>query len=579
MTIKLMDHQQEWVDDVLAGPKRELLDSHGLPLFGEAGTGKTYPMCRVAEALVQQHGGHAVFVVPTRLTWNWYYEHEQMCPEIPSLQRLVVGGPAADRARQMKYINVFGQFTNLFVFVGYDALRIERQFFQEMEDITILALDEAHAIKNKDTQRSRACKSIDAKFRFVLTGTPITNRSKDLWSVVHFLDPGPATMRKLADTPAKPGQNCPRSDDWRDYYKKVGCKSCSDWRWEPDYKHGKCKHGANKPVAEGQTIRYRRRSPTWGDYDGFEERYCRREWSGYGYKITGGRNTEELNRRLLDFGMGRWLIDEVLDLKPLMFNHVQLEPTTAEQRNYRRVASGIVDMLMDSESGAITPVERMHHLTILTYLRQCTVLTPHAFTALRGGLLDEILEYSGPLSRDDKSSKEEWLLDHLESTNGAKYLVYCHWVGPLDHLYHTLTQAGHKVERIYGRHGKGKGDAVRIMREFRDDPELRLVIGNESMSEGLNFEAARYVVYLHLPWLPKDVVQFAGRARRIGQKSTVVAYFVSHRNTIDVDMAQTCLSKQQDSDAILDPEFTGRSGMFNIETRQGLIELIRKHTE
>ena len=577
MTIKLMDHQRSWADLIL-GMSNEELSAHGQLNAGEAGTGKTPPTCTIATELVRRHGGHALFVVPTRLTWNWHYEHEQWCPEIPGVQRLVMGGSAADREQQKRYINVFGQFTSLFVFVGYDALRLEQQFFQEMEDVTVLTLDEAHAIKNKDTQRSRACKSIDAKFRFALTGTPITNRSKDLWSVVHFLDPGPPTMRKLADTPAKPSRNCPQTNGYRAYYKRVGCHWCSNWvnpsrGWEA----GQCKHNAHKPGKEGVTIRYRRRSPTWSDYDSFEERYCRREWNGYGYKVTGGKNMPELNRRLLDFGMTRWLIDDVLDLKPTVVQHVRLEPTPTERRNYQRISRGIIDMLMDSESGAITPVERMHHLTILTYLRQATTLTPGAFAALRGGLLDEILERADPLVQSDQSSKEEWLLDFLESTNGAKVLVYSHWIGSCDHIVHTLRQAGHIVEGVYGRHNKGKGDVDRLMVRFREDPELRVIVGNESMGEGLNFQAARYVVFFHLDWLPKTTVQFIGRARRIGQQKTVVAYFLSHRNTIDEDMASLCQTKQSDSDSIFDPGFAGRAGMFDIESRGALIDLVQKH--
>jgi len=236
-------------------------------------------------------------------------------------------------------------------------------------------------------------------------------------------------------------------------------------------------------------------------------------------------------------------------------------------------------MLLDSESGLTTPVERMHHLTILTYLRQSTTLTPRAFAALRGGLLDEILEHSGPLAQDDHSSKEEWLLDFMESTNGAKCIIYAHWLSSCDHIIHTLRQAGYTVEGVYGRHNKDKGDIDRLMVRFREDPELRVIVLNESATEGVNLQKARYVIFFHLPWLPNTVIQAIGRARRIGQKGTVVAMFLSHRNTIDIDMAELCMSKQQDSDAILDPDFAGRAGIFDIESRGALIELVQKHIE
>lgn len=48
-------------------------------------------------------------------------------------------------------------------------------------------LDEAHHIKNRQSKTAKACFEIDAKHRWVLTGTPIVNRLEDLFSLVRFL--------------------------------------------------------------------------------------------------------------------------------------------------------------------------------------------------------------------------------------------------------------------------------------------------------------------------------------------------------------------------------------------------------
>lgn len=48
-------------------------------------------------------------------------------------------------------------------------------------------LDEAHHIKNRQSQTAKACYEIDAEHRWVLTGTPIVNRLEDLFSLVRFL--------------------------------------------------------------------------------------------------------------------------------------------------------------------------------------------------------------------------------------------------------------------------------------------------------------------------------------------------------------------------------------------------------
>ena len=54
----------------------------------------------------------------------------------------------------------------------------------------LLALDEAQAIKNPDAKQTRAVKALQADSRVALTGTPIENNLRDLWSIFDFLNPG-----------------------------------------------------------------------------------------------------------------------------------------------------------------------------------------------------------------------------------------------------------------------------------------------------------------------------------------------------------------------------------------------------
>ncbi len=54
-------------------------------------------------------------------------------------------------------------------------------------DFFRVILDEAHTIKNRQSKTAKACYEIQAKHRWVLTGTPIVNRLEDLFSLVRFL--------------------------------------------------------------------------------------------------------------------------------------------------------------------------------------------------------------------------------------------------------------------------------------------------------------------------------------------------------------------------------------------------------
>uniref|UniRef100_A0A8C5L821 Helicase-like transcription factor n=1 Tax=Jaculus jaculus TaxID=51337 RepID=A0A8C5L821_JACJA len=48
-------------------------------------------------------------------------------------------------------------------------------------------LDEGHAIRNPNAQQTKAALDLEAERRWVLTGTPIQNSLKDLWSLLSFL--------------------------------------------------------------------------------------------------------------------------------------------------------------------------------------------------------------------------------------------------------------------------------------------------------------------------------------------------------------------------------------------------------
>lgn len=50
-------------------------------------------------------------------------------------------------------------------------------------------IDEAHKIKNEDSQTSKRIKEIKSGYRLLLTGTPLQNNLHELWSLLNFLLP------------------------------------------------------------------------------------------------------------------------------------------------------------------------------------------------------------------------------------------------------------------------------------------------------------------------------------------------------------------------------------------------------
>lgn len=58
-----------------------------------------------------------------------------------------------------------------------------------------VVLDEGHKIRNPDSGTTLACKQFKTPHRIVLSGTPIQNNLKELWSLFDFIFPGRLGVR------------------------------------------------------------------------------------------------------------------------------------------------------------------------------------------------------------------------------------------------------------------------------------------------------------------------------------------------------------------------------------------------
>jgi SNF2 family DNA or RNA helicase len=78
---------------------------------------------------------------------------------------------------------------------SYALLRRDIEDYEKVQ-FDYIILDEAQHIKNPETANARTCKSLAGRHRLILTGTPIENSLKELWSLFDFLLPGMLGTRK-----------------------------------------------------------------------------------------------------------------------------------------------------------------------------------------------------------------------------------------------------------------------------------------------------------------------------------------------------------------------------------------------
>ncbi len=121
----------------------------------------------------------ALIVCPSSLLANWRDESARFTPE---LDVIVMHGPK--RKANFELIE-----SAQLVITSYALLARDIKQYQEIEFSTI-ALDEASLIRNPDTQIAKAVRKVSASSRVALSGTPIENGLRDLWSIYQFLLPG-----------------------------------------------------------------------------------------------------------------------------------------------------------------------------------------------------------------------------------------------------------------------------------------------------------------------------------------------------------------------------------------------------
>ncbi len=149
----------------------------GACLADDMGLGKTIQA--LAVALSRAPDGPTLVVAPTSVCANWIEETRRFAPTLNAIQF-----GQGDREKTLEGLKPF----DLLV-CSYGLLHTETEGLAAISWETVV-LDEAQAIKNRETLRSRAAMRLAGGFRMITTGTPIENHLGELWNLFHFINPG-----------------------------------------------------------------------------------------------------------------------------------------------------------------------------------------------------------------------------------------------------------------------------------------------------------------------------------------------------------------------------------------------------
>jgi SNF2 family DNA or RNA helicase len=149
----------------------------GACLADDMGLGKTVQALAMLVARAEQ--GAALVLAPVSVCRNWEREARRFAPTLnPIIFR------DGDRAEMVKNLQPFDV-----LICTYDLMQREADILKGVKFSTII-LDEAQAIKNYTTKRTKAAMDLQGDFRVITTGTPVENHLGELWSLYNFINPG-----------------------------------------------------------------------------------------------------------------------------------------------------------------------------------------------------------------------------------------------------------------------------------------------------------------------------------------------------------------------------------------------------
>ncbi len=149
----------------------------GACLADEMGLGKT--LQALALLLQRAADGPALVIAPTSVCLNWVAETERFSPTLN-----VKSFGAGDRQDLLDSLEAYDV-----VVCSYGLLQHEAEMLTAVPWYTII-LDEAQAIKNTLTKRSKAAMRLMGDFKLITTGTPIENHLGEFWNLFRFINPG-----------------------------------------------------------------------------------------------------------------------------------------------------------------------------------------------------------------------------------------------------------------------------------------------------------------------------------------------------------------------------------------------------
>lgn len=157
-------------------------------LFDDPGTGKTIQS--IAAALIidklsdKPTTDNSIFDIPKLVVCKSSLKYQWVTDGINKFTNagsVVVDGTKKKRQKIYDEIKSYpGRFE--YVVIGYETVREDEKLINDLS-VGVAIFDEAHKIRNRQTKVNNACRSVSARYKFFLTGSPISKDPAEMFGL------------------------------------------------------------------------------------------------------------------------------------------------------------------------------------------------------------------------------------------------------------------------------------------------------------------------------------------------------------------------------------------------------------
>jgi superfamily II DNA or RNA helicase len=405
-----------------------------------------------------------------------------------------------------------------------------RDLAEEAPIFDLLVVDEAHHLRNTDTQTHQLGRLTQplAEHRVFLSATPIHLRNRDLFALLRLLDP----------------------DNFAD---------------ETQFQH---LVAANRPLVEARNLLTSPGTTVASVMDALHRAAdepllaksqqlaaLRQEVARLGDPLPPERRAEYAHRleqvSLLSNLVTRTRRRDVQELRVIREPQPELIAMTLVEREVYDTVTAIV-------SGHANRVGMSERFLLATPQRLLASCIPAAVAHWRDGILDsededdeeEQAADTRPLvgqiaaacrrlpptavleAHDGKFNRFlEVVRQYYATSPGEKLLVFSSFRPTLRYLARRLAAEGFDCAVLHGAIAERRED---VIQRFTDPAGPRLLLSSEIGGEGIDLQFCRAMVNYDMPWNPMRVEQRIGRIDRLGQKAEqILIWNLVHKDTID----------------------------------------------